>query len=79
MLESQITRHERLEEGFWVKMENKLDALEAKVDTKFDALEQSIDTLRNRRARDNGFIGGIIFILSGIAAVIGAALGYLGK
>lgn len=76
VLESQITRHERLEESFWMKMENKLDDMENKFDEKFDILEASIDALKNRRSRDNGFMAGVVFILTGVGALIGAVLAY---
>lgn len=76
VLESQITRHERLEEAFWVKMETKLDEMEKKFDDKFDLLENSIDCIKNRRSRDNGFMAGVVFILTGVGALIGAVLAY---
>ena len=72
-------RHERLEEAFWVKMEKKLDELEDKFDCKFNSLENRVETLANRRARDNGFISGTIFILTGLGALVGAALTYFIK
>lgn len=79
VIETKIEVHERLEDNFWDKMDNKLESLEAKFMKELNSLEDSVEALKTKQARDNGFMAGMVFILTGVGAVAGAVGAYVFK